>query len=95
MSGQAVNLRQRFHHETGVIVVYKVAYSIHCVRPRAVGVLILQDKIQVSFRDFPVIFVAKNLGGAGEQKGTISGGIDNPTLIERRVGTTARSVPMF
>ena len=85
-----MNLRQRFHHKTGMIVIDKISYSIDSVKPRAVWVLILQNEIQISLCYLPVIFVAKNLGGAGEQKGTISGSIHNSALIERRVGTTTR-----
>src|SRR5438093_11943585 len=83
-----MNLRQRFHHKTGMIVIDKISYSIDSVKPRAVWVLILQHEIQISFCYLPVIFVAKNLGGAGEQEGTISCSVNHPTCVERSVGTT-------
>jgi hypothetical protein len=72
-----------------MIVVDKVSYSIHCVEPRAVWVLALQHEIQISFGDFPIVFVGKKLGGARQQKGAIGGSINDPAFIERRVGTTA------
>ena len=85
-----MDLGQRFHHETGVEMIDKIAHSIHGVKPRAVRVLILQNEIQISFCDPPVVFVAKNLGGAGQQEGAISGGVNDPAFIERSIGTTAR-----
>src|SRR4030095_13898430 len=72
-----------------MIVVDKISYSIDSVKPRTIRILVLQDEIQISFCDFPVIVVAKNLGGAGEQKGTISGSVNNSTFTERSIGTTA------
>ena len=59
MAGQGVNLRQGFHDKAGMIVVDKIAYSIHGVIPRAVRVLLLQDEIQISFCYLPVIIVQK------------------------------------
>ena len=84
-----MNLGDGFHHETGVIVVDKISYSIHGVKPRTVRVLILQDEIQISFCDFPVVFDCKELGGARQQEGAISGSVNNSAFIERSVGTTA------
>ena len=90
MTGQSVNLGQCLHHETGVEMINEIAHTIHGIKPGAVRILILQNKIQISFCDPPVVFVAKNLGGAGQQEGAISGGVDDSSLIERSVGTTAR-----
>ena len=68
----------------------EVAHAIDGIKPGAVRILILQNEIQISFCDPPVVFVAKNLGGAGQQEGAISGGVNDSSLIGRSVGTTAR-----
>ncbi len=70
-------------------MVYKISHSIHSVKPRAVGILILQDEIQISFCDFPEVFIAKYLGGTGQQEGAISGGVNDSSFIERSIGATA------
>src|SRR5213595_3290975 len=71
-----------------MIVIDKIPYPVDGVKPRAVRILVLQDEIQISFCDSPVVFIRKNLGGARQQEGAISRSINNATLVERSVGTT-------
>ena len=85
-----MDLGQCFHHETRVEMINKVAHTIDSIKPGAVRILILQNEIQISFCDSPVVFVGKNFRGAGQQKGAVSGGINDSSLIRRSVGTTAR-----
>src|SRR4030095_16382950 len=73
-------------------MVDKVTHTIDCIKPGAIRILILQNEIQISFRDPPVVFVAKNLGSAGQKKGTITGGVNDSALVKRSVGTTARTL---
>ena len=61
-----MDLGQGLHDETGVVVINKVAHAIDGIKPGAVRVLILEDEIQISFRDLPVVFVGKNLRSAGQ-----------------------------
>src|SRR5205823_6739052 len=86
-----MNLGQRLHDETGVVVVDKIAHSIHRVIPRTVLILILQNKIQISLGNSPVIVIREHAVSASQEKGTISGGVDNSALTEWAVGTTAGS----
>src|SRR5438552_4061779 len=84
-----MDLGQCFHHEASVEMINKISYSIHGIKPRTVGVLILQNEIQISFCSPPVFFVAKNLGRTGEQEGAISCSVNYPACVKRRVGRTA------
>ena len=61
MAGQSVDLGQRFHDETRVIMINEIAHPIDGIKPGAVGILILQNEIQVSFRNLPIVFVGKKL----------------------------------
>ena len=65
VASQSVNLGQRLHHETGVIVINEITNSIHGVIPGPVSILILQNEIQVSFSGLPVIIIEKKPGSAG------------------------------
>src|SRR4029077_3198004 len=71
-------------------MINEVTHTINSIKPGAVRVLILQNEIQISFCDPPVVFVAKKLRGAGQQEGAISGRVNDFPLIKRSVGTTAR-----
>src|SRR5437870_551100 len=71
-------------------MINEVTHAIDSIKPGAVRILILQNEIQVSFCNPPVVFVAKNLGRAGQQEGAISGSVNDFPLIKRSVGTTAR-----
>ncbi len=84
-----MNLGQRFHDKASVKVINEIAHTIEGVIPRAVWILILQNEVEIPFRDPPVIFVIKNLRSAGQEKRPISGGIDNSSFIMRSVGATA------
>jgi len=68
----------------------EVAHAIDGIKPGAVRILILQNEIQISFCDPQIVFVAKDLGGAGQQEGAISSGINDSSLIGRSIGTTTR-----
>src|SRR5215469_5058403 len=59
MASESMNLRQRLHDKTGVVVVNKVTHAVHGIRPRAVGILIFQNEVQVSLADAPIIVVRK------------------------------------
>ena len=61
VAGQSVDLGQCFHHETCVEMIDEIAHTIDGIKPGAVRILILQNEIQISFCDSPVIFVPKNL----------------------------------
>ena len=76
VSRESVNLGQRFHDEARVKMINEIAHPIDGIIPGAVGILILQDEIQVSFCDSPVIFIRKNLRGARQQKSAISGSVN-------------------
>ena len=56
-----VDLRQSLHDKAGVIMINKIAHPIHCIEPGAIGILILQNEVQVSFRDLRVVFIGENL----------------------------------
>src|SRR4029453_3043762 len=86
---------QCLHHETGMVMVDKVAHTVHGVKPGAVGVLILQNEVQISLRHPQVILVSKDLRGAGQQEGSVSGGIDNSSLTEWSIRATARRLRGF
>ena len=80
VAGQSVDLGQCFHHETCMEMINEVTHTIDGIKPGAVRILILQNEIQISFCNSPVIFVGKNLGSAGQQEGAISGGVnDSPS----------------
>src|SRR4029453_3939914 len=85
-----MDLGQCFHYETCMEMINKVAHAIDGIKPGAVWILILQNEIQVSFCDPPVVFLAKKLRGAGQQEGAVSGGVKDSSFIKRSVGTTAR-----
>ena len=53
MAGESVDLGQRFHDKAGVVVINKITDSIDGIEPGAVGVLIIEDKVQVSLRSLP------------------------------------------
>ena len=71
-------------------MVNEIADTIRRVVPRAVRILVFQDKIQISLRDFPVLIVRELLRGAGQQKCPISRGINDALRVERRVRAAAR-----
>jgi hypothetical protein len=59
-----MNLGQRLHHKAGMKVIDKVPNPINRVIPRAIGILIFQNEIQISLRDFPVAVVVQDLRSA-------------------------------
>src|SRR3984957_1439971 len=52
-------------------VINETSFSVFCVEPRAVFVLRLENKIQISFSDFPVSGIGKNVRSAGQQKSSV------------------------
>src|SRR5881296_3229309 len=47
VSGQGVDFGESLHHKTSVIMVNKIAHAIDGIEPRAVGILCLQDEIEI------------------------------------------------
>src|SRR5205823_11718914 len=70
----------------------EISHSIHRVGPGTVRILILQNEVQISLGDLPVIVPGKNLGSARQQESPVSGRIDHSSFIIRSVGTTAGPV---
>src|SRR5918996_5906883 len=89
MTTQSVDLSQCFHDETGVIMINKIAHAIDCIEPGAIGILIFQNEIQISFSSPPIIVIGKDLRSAGQQKGAVRGGVNHSAFVERGIGTTA------
>ena len=80
-----MDLSQRFHDKAGVIVIDKVPHPVDGVIPGAILILIFENEIQIPLRRPCVIRVLENLGSAREQKGALSGGVDDSAFIEWRV----------
>ena len=93
MASESVDLCQRFHDEASVIMIDKVTDSVHSIIPGTIGVLIIENKVQVPFRGKPVLLLVKNLRGACEQKRSISRGVNNTSFIEGCIRTTAGVFP--
>ena len=80
---------ESLHDEAGVIMINEIANPIDGIEPGAVGILIIQDEIQVSFSSLPVIVIGKDLRSARQQKSPVSGGVDDTAATVRSIGTTA------
>src|SRR4029079_16179403 len=89
MASESVDLRQCFHDKTSVIVVNEIANPIYGVEPGAVGILIIQDELQVAFSCIEVPIVREYLRSAGEHERAVSPGVNDSTTIIGRVRTTA------
>ena len=57
MPSESFDLGERFHDKTGVEMIDEVSLTVGSIKPGAVGVLSLKDKIKISFRDFRVLLV--------------------------------------
>src|SRR5215469_14588927 len=89
MASEIVNLRQRLHDETGVIMVNKITNPIYCVKPGAVGVLAFQNEIQISLGYVPVFVVRKKLRSTRQEKCPVGGGVDHSPFVKWSVGAIA------
>src|ERR1700733_11954755 len=62
-------------------MVNKIPFAIRRVVPGTVCVLRFDNEIQMSFRDFQVLFLREIQSGPREKKCTVSTGIDDPSWL--------------
>src|SRR6266496_5451249 len=67
----------------------EITNPVDCVEPGAVGVLILQDEMQVALSHSKIALFREYLGSACEHKGAVSCCVNDSAGIKRCVGTTA------
>ena len=60
----------------------EIAHPIDRVKPRTIGILVLENETQVAVRDRPIIVIGEDARSAGEQKRAIRGGVDHSAFIK-------------
>ena len=78
-----LNFYQGLQNETRMEVIDERALSVVCVIPRAIGVLALDDEVQIPFRRSPEFLVRKILRGTRQQKRPIGVGINDANRLLR------------
>src|SRR6201989_304537 len=81
-----MDLPERFHDKAGMKMINKIADPIDGVIPRTIGILGIENEIQIPLRRLVIIVIREKLRRTQQQECSVSGSIDDPpSSVERSI----------